>query len=106
MTARQQLDSFIAKYSPEVASVARQAFRWMRKKFPRATVLVYDNYNALAIGFGPSERASDAVFSIAVFPRWTNLFFLQGAGRSAQAAEGQRQAGAQHSGGQLAVAKS
>jgi len=42
-------------------------------------VLVYDNYNALAIGFGPTERASDVVFSIAVFPRWANLFFLQGA---------------------------
>jgi len=79
MTARQQLDSFIAKFSPEVASVARGAFVWMRKKFPHATVLVYDNYNALAIGFGPTERASDAVFSLALFPRWTNLFFLQGA---------------------------
>jgi hypothetical protein len=79
MTSKQQLDSFIAKYSPEVASVARKAFVWMRKKFPHATVLVYDNYNALAIGFGPTERASDAVFSIALFPRWTNLFFLQGA---------------------------
>jgi hypothetical protein len=79
MTARQELDSFIAKFSPEVAGVARKAFSWMRKKFPRATVLVYDNYNALAIGFGPTERASDAVFSIALFPRWVNLFFLQGA---------------------------
>jgi hypothetical protein len=80
VTGRQQLDSFIAKYSPEVASVARKALRWMRKKFPRAFVLVYDNYNALAIGFGPTERASDAVFSIALFPRWVNLFFLQGVG--------------------------
>lgn len=80
MTAKQQLDSLIANYSPEVARVARQAFGWMRKKFPSANVLVYDNYNALAIGFGPSERASDAVFSIALFPRWANLFFLQGAG--------------------------
>ncbi len=80
MTSKQQLDSFMGKYSPEVASVARKAFRWMRRKFPHATVLVYDNYNALAIGFGPTERASDAVFSIALFPRWTNLFFLQGAG--------------------------
>jgi hypothetical protein len=79
MTSKQQLDSFIAKYSPEVASVARKAFVWMRKKFPDASVLVYDNYNALAIGFGPTERASDSVFSIALFPRWTNLFFLQGA---------------------------
>jgi Domain of unknown function (DU1801) len=80
MTGKQQLDSFIAKFSPEVASVARQAFTWMRKKFPRATVLVYDNYNALAIGFGPTDRASDGVFSIALFPRWVSLFFLQGAG--------------------------
>lgn len=59
--------------------MARKAFLWMRKKFPDACVLVYDNYNALAIGFGPNERASDAVFSIALFPRWVNLFFLQGA---------------------------
>jgi hypothetical protein len=80
MTVKQELDSLIAKYSPEVAKVARQAFRWMRKKFPRATVMVYDNYNALAIGFGPTERASDAVFSIVAYPRWVNLFFLQGAG--------------------------
>ncbi len=80
MTAKQQLDSFIAKYSPEVAGVARKAFVWMRRKFPDADVLVYDNYNALAIGFGPTGRASDGVFSIALFPRWVNLFFLQGAG--------------------------
>jgi len=33
----------------------------------------------LAIGFGPSERASEAIFSIAVYPRWVSLFFLQGA---------------------------
>ena len=42
--------------------------------------LVYDNYNALAIGFGPSERASEAIFSIVLYPRWVTLFFLQGAG--------------------------
>jgi len=39
--------------------------------------IVYDNYNALAIGFGPSDKASEAIFSIAVFPRWVSLFFLQ-----------------------------
>jgi len=49
----------------------------MRKRLPGAIELVYDNYNALAIGFGPNERSSDAIFSIAVFPRWVSLFFLQ-----------------------------
>jgi len=45
---------------------------------PGAVELVYDNYNALAVGFGPSERASEAIVSIAVYPRWVSLFFLLG----------------------------
>ena len=49
----------------------------MRKRYPTALELVYDNYNALAIGFSPTERTSDGIFSIAVFPWWVSLFFLQ-----------------------------
>jgi hypothetical protein len=41
--------------------------------------LVYDNYNALAIAFSPTDASSAAVFSIAVYPRWVSLFFAQGA---------------------------
>jgi hypothetical protein len=52
----------------------------MRGLYPTSLELVYDNYNALAIGFGPTERASDAIFSIALFPRWVSLFFLQAEG--------------------------
>lgn len=73
-----QLNAFIEKYSPEVARLARAAVRKMRARLPAAMLLVYDNYNALAIGFGPTERASEAIFSIAVFPRWVSLFFLYG----------------------------
>ena len=60
--------------------MAREALAKMRERLPGAIELVYDNYNALAIGFGPSERASEAIFSIAVYPRWVTLFFLRGAG--------------------------
>lgn len=74
-----QLKSFLAKYTPEVAAVAKAALARMRKRLPGAVELVYDNYNALVIGFGPTERASDAIFSIALYPRWVNLFFLRGA---------------------------
>ena len=52
----------------------------MRKYVPGAVELVYDNYNALVVGFGPSEHASEAVVSLALYPRWVTLFFLQGAG--------------------------
>jgi hypothetical protein len=70
---------FLAKFEPHVAVSARTALARLRKLLPGATELVYDNYNALAIGFGPSDKASEAIFSIAVFPRWVSLFFLQGA---------------------------
>ncbi len=50
----------------------------MRARLPGAIQLVYDNYNALAIGFGPSERSSEAIFSIVLYPRYVTLFFLQG----------------------------
>jgi hypothetical protein len=40
---------------------------------------VYDNYNWLVIGFAPSERASEAVFSIVLAPRWVTLCFIHGA---------------------------
>jgi hypothetical protein len=73
------LEKFIAKYSPEVGAVAHEALAHLRTRLPGAIELVYDNYNALAIGFGPTERASDAILSIALYPRWVNLFFLQGA---------------------------
>ena len=71
-----QLDAFLEKFTPEVAAQARTALRKMRARLPGATELVYDNYNALAIGFAPSERACDAIFSIALYPKWVSLFFL------------------------------
>jgi hypothetical protein len=79
VTSQKELDSFIAKFTPEIAQLARRVIAKMRKRLPGVIQLVYDNYNALAIGFGPSERASEAIFSIALYPRNVNLFFLQGA---------------------------
>jgi hypothetical protein len=80
LSPRRQLASFIAKFSPDVAADARAALGRLRARLPGSIQIVYDNYNALAIGFGPTERASDAVFSIALYPRWVSLFFLDGVG--------------------------
>ncbi|OLD17153.1 MAG: hypothetical protein AUJ01_09540 [Acidobacteria bacterium 13_1_40CM_3_65_5] len=74
-----QLTGFLAKFSPEVRSVAKAALATMRKRLPGAIELVYDNYNALVVGFGPSERPSEAIFSIVLYPRRVNLCFLFGA---------------------------
>ena len=79
LTPKQQLDNFFRKYERNVVSKARGALAILRKRLSGAMELVYDNYNALAIGFGPSERASEVICSIALYPRYVNLFFLQGA---------------------------
>ena len=80
MTPQAQLDRFIDKFSPDVAKLGRAAIARMRKFLPAAQVLVYDNYNALAVGFGPTDRSTDIVFSIAFYPRWVSLFFAKGVG--------------------------
>jgi hypothetical protein len=76
---KQQLDFFLGKFTPEIAALAKSVLAKMRKRLPGSNEFVYDNYYTLAIGFGPTERPSDAVFSIAVFPRWAILYFLHGA---------------------------
>ena len=78
-TPARQLAGFLARYTPDIARRTRAILTAMRKRLPGATELVYDNYNALVIGLGPSARTSDALFSIAVYPRWVTLFFLKGA---------------------------
>src|SRR5438309_11078983 len=78
MDAEARLNSFIDRYTPEIAAEARSALERMRARLPTATRLVYDNYNALVVGFGTSEKVGDIILSIALYPRWVTLFFLKG----------------------------
>ena len=75
-----QLAGFIAKFTPSMAARIRAARKQMRKRLPGAVELVYDNYNFFVIGYGPSERASEAVFSLAAQASGIALCFLKGAG--------------------------
>jgi len=79
-TAESQLAGFLAKFTPDVAALAKACLAKMRKRLPGAVQPVYDNYNALAIGFSSSDRLRDVIFSIAVYPRWVSLFFFHGIG--------------------------
>jgi len=78
--AQAQLDAFLAKYDPDIEAFARRALAKMRKLIPGAVEFVYDNFNWLVIGFGPSERPSEAIFSLVLPPGKVTLCFLQGAG--------------------------
>ena len=75
----QQLAAFVAKYEPEVGTLFRATRAVMRRRFPTATELVYDNYQFLAVGYCASDRASSCVVSLAVSPKGVALSFYRGA---------------------------
>ena len=74
-----QLRTFIDKFEPKHQAVIRAARKALRKIFPTATELAYDNYNFFVIGFGPSERPSDCIVSIAAAANGVGLCFIRGA---------------------------
>jgi hypothetical protein len=78
MTPQAQLDGFIDKFTPDVAAQARRALAMVKARLPGATILIYDNYNALAIGFGATDKVGSIVCSIALYPRWVSLFLTNG----------------------------
>lgn len=78
-TPEEQLAALAARYEPEIAERGLGAIERLRQKMPSAHRLLYDTYNALAVGFGYGERAKDPFVSVAFYPRWVNLFFLYGA---------------------------
>ena len=78
--AEAQLEAFLVKYLPPVAALGRAATKRLRVRFPTCDALVYDNFQALAVGFSTNGKTRPAFVSVALYPRWVNLFFLQGAG--------------------------
>src|SRR6266705_190635 len=77
-SASKQLAAFIAKFDPKVAKHIRACRAEMRKLLPTAIELVYDNYNFFVIGYASTERASDAILSIAAAANGVDLAFLHG----------------------------
>lgn len=78
MTPQEQLDTFIDKFTPDIAATIRRAVAMVSARLPGATILVYDNYNALAIAFGASEKRQSIICSVAGYPRWVSLFLSNG----------------------------
>jgi len=75
-----RIEAFIDKYTPAIAAQLRDARRRLRARFPRGMEMVFDNYNALVFGVGPTDKSGESFISIAGYPKWVTLFFLDGAG--------------------------
>jgi hypothetical protein len=77
--AERQLKSFIAKFGPAHQTLIRSVRKALRKRFPTAYELAYDNYNFFVIGYCATERPSDAIVSIAAGANGVGLCFIHGA---------------------------
>ena len=74
-----RIAAFIDRYTPAIAAQLRDARQRLRARFPRGVEMVFDNYNALVFGIGPTDQSRDSFISIAGYPKWVTLFFLDGA---------------------------
>jgi hypothetical protein len=77
MQPAEAIEAFLARYTPEIAAQLQQARNHLATQFPRGFELVYDNYNALVFVFAASPSSTDAIVSVAGYPRWVTLFFAR-----------------------------
>ena len=78
-SAEAQLRRFIGKFERRHQALIRAARRILRRRFPTAYELVYDNYNFFVIGYSPTERPSDGIISLAAGANGVGLCFIHGA---------------------------
>jgi hypothetical protein len=62
---------FLTPFSDEIQEIALWLREFVWDLYPDANELIYDNYNALALGWSPSGKTSDTFCSIAV---WGNKY--------------------------------
>ena len=77
--AEKQLAGFVGKFSPPNQRLIRSVRRALRRRFPTAHELVYDNYNFFVIGYCSTERPSDCLISLAADANGLGVCFTHGA---------------------------
>lgn len=76
-----EIASFFAKYEPAIAKLGKALRAKLRARLPglHEIVYVYENQGSLVISYSPTERGSDGVSGVAVYPDRVTVFFGRGA---------------------------
>jgi hypothetical protein len=72
------LTKFLLPFPEEVRALTWWLREFVWDLYPANNELIYDNYNALAIGFSPTEKAGDVFCSIAVYSKHVNFGLNRG----------------------------
>jgi hypothetical protein len=70
-----QLELFVGKFDYAHQKLIRAVRKALKRRFPTANELVYDNYNFFVIGYSPTERPSDSIVSLAAGANGVGLCF-------------------------------
>jgi hypothetical protein len=74
-----ELLEFLKPYDPKIRKLALALRTLVIEEMAPCCENIYDAYNAVAIGYGPTDRLKDGVFHIAVYANHVNLGFNHGA---------------------------
>src|SRR4029077_165492 len=69
------LTKFLKPFPTEVKELAMWLREFVWDLYPDSNELIYDNYNALAFGWSPTDRGSDVFCSVAVGRSSYNIHF-------------------------------
>jgi len=61
------LEKFLEPFDDHIADLALWLRKFIWKLYPKCNELIYDNYNALAVGWSPTMKMNDIFCSIAVY---------------------------------------
>src|SRR2546425_12785689 len=73
------LIKFLKPYDREIQDLALQLRALVLEEMAPCYENIYDAYSAVAICYGTSERLRDGIFHIAVYSKYVNLGFNDGA---------------------------
>jgi hypothetical protein len=74
----QDLIKFMLPYPDQVKAAALWLREFVWDLYPETNELIYDNYNAVAFGWSPTDKAGDVFCSIAVCSDHVNFGFNRG----------------------------
>src|SRR6516162_3247289 len=72
------LEKFLTPYPPEVQQMALWLRDWVWDLYPDSNELIYDNYNAVSLGWSHTARVGHSFCSVAVMPRYVHFGFYWG----------------------------
>ncbi len=75
----QPLLTFLEPYDRSIQDLALAVRAAVLKELAPCCENIYDAYNAVAIGYGPTDRLRDGIIHIAVYAKHVNIGFNRGA---------------------------